>query len=146
MDSLAALNAGGATDYLAVIREFIGTYQQRGLLVVISDFLDDRGCERAIQYLADFGHELMLLQLWADEDRRPPWTGELDLRDAETGASLRLDFDDAARERYTRAFDEYSACIQSLALRSGGRYAGIATSQSIENVIFGELIRVRGIA
>ena len=40
--------AGGATDYLAVIREFIGTYSQRGLVIIISDFLDDRGCDRAL--------------------------------------------------------------------------------------------------
>jgi len=31
-------------------------------------------------------------------------------------------------------------------VRSGGRYAGMATSQSLESVLFGELIRVRGIA
>ena len=90
-----------------MVREFIGTYSQRGLVIVISDFLDDDGCERALQYLADFGHELMLLQIWAEEDRTPPWTGELELRDAETGAALKLDFDEAARARYTRAFDEY---------------------------------------
>ena len=67
-----ALEAGGSTDYLAVVREFIGVYSQRGLVIVISDFLDDQGCERALQYLADFGHELMLLQIWGDEDRTPP--------------------------------------------------------------------------
>src|SRR5215472_11516857 len=121
MDAIAAIPSGGATDYLALVREFIGSYSQRGLLIVLSDFLDDRGCERALQYLADYGHELMLLQLWADEDRTPPWVGELELRDAETGQALKLDFDAGARERYTRAFDEYSAGIQTLALRSGGR-------------------------
>jgi hypothetical protein len=87
-----------------------------------------------------------LLQIWADEDRTPPWVGELELRDAETGAGIKLDFDEAARERYTRAFDEYGATIQTMALRSNGRYAGIATSQALESVIFGDLIRVRGIA
>src|SRR5438309_1548679 len=107
VDGLSALEAGGRTDFLAVVREFIGTYSQRGLVIVISDFLDDNGCERALQYLTDFGHELMLLQIWADEDRTPPWAGELELRDAETGAGMKLDFDEAARERYTRAFDEY---------------------------------------
>src|SRR6185436_3702336 len=96
MNSIAALAAGGATDYLAITREFIGSYSQRGLIIIISDFLDDKSCERALQYLSDYGHELMLLQLWTDEDRRPPWTGELDLRDAETGAGLKLDFDEAA--------------------------------------------------
>jgi len=145
-DGLGAMEPGGQTDYLAMVREFCGTYSQRGLLIIISDFLDDRGCEKALQYLSDFGHELMLLQLWADEDRTPPWVGELELRDAETSETLKLDFDEIARQRYTRAFDEYSANVQSLALRSGGRYAGIATSQPLESVIFGELIKVRGIA
>ena len=55
----------------------------------------------------------MLLQVWADEDRTPPWTGELELRDAETGAGMKLDFDDDARQRYTRAFDEYCAGLQT---------------------------------
>jgi len=145
-ESLMALEPGGATDYQAVVREFIESYSQRGLVIVISDFLDDRGCERALQYLTDFGHELMLLQVWADEDRTPPWTGELELRDAESGASVKLDFDDAARQRYTKAFDEYCSGIQTVALRSNGRYAGISTSQPLESVIFADLIRVRGIA
>lgn len=146
MDGIADLAPGGATDYLAVTREFIGSYAQRGLVIVISDFLDDNGCERAIQYLCDFGHELLLLQLWTEEDRRPPWTGELELQDAETGAAMKLDFDDAARERYTRAFDEYCSTIQHLAIRSNGRYAGISTAQPLESIVFGELIRVQGIA
>ena len=146
MDGLAALEAAGATDYIAVVREFIGTYSQRGLIIILSDFLDDGGCERALQYLSDYGHELMLLQIWADEDRTPPWNGEMELRDAETGAGLKLDFDPVARERYTRAFDEYCGTVQTMAMRSGGRYAGISTSQQLESVIFGDLIRVRGIA
>ena len=146
MDALASLQPGGPTSYQAVVRDFIGAYSQRGLVIVISDFLDDNGCERALQYLADFGHELMLLQIWAEEDRTPPWTGQLELRDAETGAALKLDFDEAARAQYTRAFDEYCSGVETMAMRSGGRYAGIATSQSLESVLFGELIRVRGIA
>jgi uncharacterized protein (DUF58 family) len=145
-DGLMGMEATGSTDYTAVIREFITANTQRGLLIIVSDFLDDSGCERALQYLVDFGHELMLLQVYADEDRQPPWTGELELRDAETGASLKLDFDDDASVRYRNAFDEYSNVIQSLALRSGGRYAGISTSQPLESVIFGDLVRMRGIA
>jgi uncharacterized protein (DUF58 family) len=146
MNGLSAFQASGATDYLASVKEFIGAYSQRGLVIVISDFLDDRSCEKALQYLTDYGHELMLLQIWADEDRVPPWTGELELRDAETGAGMKLDFDDDARRRYTSAFDEYCAGLQTMAMRSRGRYAGVATSQSLESVIFGDLIRVRGIA
>ncbi|HEV3332558.1 MAG TPA: DUF58 domain-containing protein [Bryobacteraceae bacterium] len=146
MDALSAMPQGGRTDMLAVVREFIGDYEQRGVVILISDFLDDRGCDKALGYLIDFGHELMLLQIWADEDRTPPWMGELDLRDAETGAGLKLDVDEEARARYTRSFDEYAEQLERMALRSSGRYAGIATSQPLEDVIFGDLIRMRGIA
>src|SRR5215831_12458093 len=143
MDGIAAMEAHGRTDYLAMVREFISTYSQRGLVIIISDFLDDNGCERSLQYLVDFGHELMLLQVWADEDRTPPWVGELELHDAESGQGLKLDFDEAARQRYTNAFDEYGSAIQKMAMRSGGRYAGISTSQALESVIFGDLVKAR---
>src|SRR5437016_13138322 len=100
---LPAMQAAGATDYLAVVRELIGVSSQRGLVIIVSDFLDDNSCQRALEYLCDYGHELMLLQIWADEDRTPPWTGELELRDAETGAGTKLDFDEEARRRYQHA-------------------------------------------
>src|SRR5438128_6308606 len=44
-DGLTAIEASGATDYVSTVREFIGTFQQRGLVIIISDFLDDQGCE-----------------------------------------------------------------------------------------------------
>jgi len=146
MDGLAGMQCGGVTDYMSVVREFIGAFSQRGLVIVISDFLDDQSCAHALEYFCDFGHELMLLQIWADEDRTPPWVGELELRDAETGAAMKLDFDEEARKRYVASFDEYCSELQSIAMRSGGRWAGIATSQPLENVIFGDLIKARGIA
>ena len=79
---LEGLQPGGVTDFHAVVREFLNEYPQRGLVILISDFLDDSGCEKALQYLADYGNELMLVQLWTDEDRTPPWNGEVELTDA----------------------------------------------------------------
>jgi hypothetical protein len=115
-------------------------------VIVISDFLDDQACERALQHLADFGHELMLLQVWSEEDRVPPWDGELELQDAETGGRLKVQVDAGARARYTQAFEDYARGIQKLALRNGGRYAGVSTSQPVEDVIFGPIISARGVA
>ncbi|MFB3828844.1 MAG: DUF58 domain-containing protein [Bryobacteraceae bacterium] len=146
LDFLGALEATGPTDYFGVTREFISTYSQRGLLIVISDFLDDKGCEKPLQYLADFGHELMLVQLWADEDREPPWTGELDLVHAESGEHLKLQFDQGARARYTEAFDRHCLAVRQMAMRNGGRYVGVPTSVTIEEVVFGPLLRARSSA
>ena len=146
VDFLANLQCGGRTNYLQVARDFVSTYTQRGLLIVISDFLDDGDCFRPLQHFADFGHELLLVQVWAEEDRTPPWSGELDLEDAETGGRLELSFDEEARRAYTSAFDDFSRQIQVLAHRYGGRYSGLSTGTSIEDALFGPLARAGAVA
>lgn len=143
VEFLAQLSSGVPTDFLQVARQFVANYPQRGLLIIISDFLDDSDCLKPLQYLADFGHELMLMQIWADEDRTPPWDGELDLEDAETGARMMLSFDETARAQYTTAFDAYCDRLQHMALRNNGRYCGFATSVSLEDAIFGPIIQTR---
>ncbi len=144
VDYLMAMKAEGQTDFFGVVREFISAYSQRGMVILISDFLDDQGCERPLQYLADFGHELMLLQVWAEEDRTPPWLGELELADAETGQRMKMQVDEAARTRYTASFDQYAKSLEQLALRNAGRYVGVSTSMPLEDVIFGSMVRARG--
>lgn len=138
---LQDLKPSGQTDFFQMARQFISTYPQRGLLIIISDFLDERDCERPLQFLADFGHELILIQVWAEEDRQPSWEGQLDLIDAETGSTLELGFDQAARQNYTNAFDEYARNIQRIGLRNSGRYIGLSTTTPVEEAIFGPLAR-----
>ncbi len=143
---LEVLQPSGVTDFHAVVRQFLNEYPQRGLVIIISDFLDESGCEKALQFLADYGNELMLLQIWADEDRNPPWKGEVDMTDAESGARLRLEIDDDARAQYTAAFDQFAAGLKEIAIRNEGKYAGLATSTPLEEAIFGTMIRARSIA
>lgn len=141
VDYISALRPGGSTSFMQITRDFISRYPQRGLAIIISDFLDDADCEKPIQYLADFGHELILVQVWADEDREPPWEGELDLEDAETGGRVQLAFDEAARAAYTAEFDKYALHLRDVALRNGGRYVGLSTSIAIEDALFGPLVK-----
>lgn len=145
MDYLGRLESGGQTSFSQTVRKFISNYEQRGLLIVISDFMDDDGCERALQYLTDFGHELLLIQIWTDEDRVPPWIGELELVDAESDSHVKMQVDEQARDRYTAAFDRYAEGLQRIALRNNGRYVGVSTSTAIEDVIFGALVRAKGL-
>ena len=141
-DFLGRVELQGQTNFLEVAREFVATYSQRGLVVVLSDFLDDHDAEKPLQYLAEFGHELLLIHLWAPEDREPPWDGELDLTDAETGTRLEIAFDDEARARYTEAFDRFGRELQLLAERHGGRYVGLSCSTPLEEAMFGPMARV----
>jgi len=137
---LSAVTPGGRTDFMEIAREFVSAYPQRGLAIVISDFLDDADCERPLQFLSDFGHDLILVHVWAEEDRQPPWDGELDLEDAETGQRVELAFDSDARAIYTASFDEYGQHLRTVALRNNGRYVSLPTSVPVDDAIFGALV------
>ena len=143
VDYLLELKPKGKTNFMKVSREFIANYPQRGLLIIISDVLDDGEFEKPIQYLSDFGHDLMLLHVWNEEDRVPPYNGELVLEDAETGGNLELTFDDETRLAYTAAFDEYAKRVRDISLRKGGRYVGISTQTPVEIAIFGPVMEAR---
>jgi len=145
-DFLTRQTTQGASDFLKVSREFTDRYSQRGLVIILSDFLSDTDCLRPLEYFAEFGHELFLVQVHAPEERTPPWEGQLELKDAETGAMVELDFDAEARDKYEAAFDEYSLEVQRTALRHGGRYVRLSTGTPIEDAIFGPVTQAQGVS
>jgi uncharacterized protein (DUF58 family) len=136
---LRALRAEGRTNYLETARQFLTTYPQRGLTIIVSDFLDDGDCFHPLQYLCDFGHELLLVQVWGEEDRVPEGDGELELIDAETGSQIKVALDGRSRDNYTTSFDAHAAELKKLALRNGGRYAGFSTRLPLEEAMFGPM-------
>jgi uncharacterized protein (DUF58 family) len=142
---LRVLQPQGATKYLDTARQFLGEYPQRGLVIVISDFLDDGDCFRPLQYMSDFGHELLLIQIWGEDDRSPPGKGEMELVDAESGALFKIELDDESRADYTASFDAHASEIRKLALRNGGRYAGLSTAMPVDEALFGPLMMIQGV-
>jgi len=144
-DFLSNLKPRGRTRFTSIARQFANTYPQCGLLIVISDFFGDDECEKPLQYLADLGHELLLLHVYAEEDRVPPWSGELELTDAESGEKLELSFEDDVRQLYTERFDAYARGLRELALRKGGRYVALSTRMPVEEAVFGPLSQVQAV-
>ena len=146
MDYMTGITPGGQTNFMECSRQFLAKFPQRGLVMVISDFLDEGDFEKPVQFLGDFGHELIAIQVWAEEDREPPWDGELDLEDSETGLRVELAFDADARAQYTAAFDAYADRVRDVAERNGGRYLGLPTSVPVDQAIFGPLVNSGAVA
>ena len=113
-------------------------------MIIVSDFLDEGDCDRSLQFLADFGHELMLVHLWAEEDRVPPWSGQLDLTDVETAQRSRSVSIRRRAKNIPRRSTSMDSLIQRVALRNSGRYIGLPTSTTIEEAVFGSLARSGG--
>jgi uncharacterized protein (DUF58 family) len=137
---LGSLSTGGRSDFLRVTRQFLSASPAPGLAVVVSDFLDEGGCEAALQYLADGGQELLLVHVAAPQDRTPPWDGELELADAETGELLLVQMDRKAADEYTSAYDDFCRSIEYRALRNGGRYVHLSTDLSVRDALFGAVL------
>lgn len=138
-DFLTELQPRGPSSFLQLARHAVNAWPKQGLLIIISDFLDDDDVLKPLQYLADFGHELMLIQLWTPFDRDPGYDGDVALTDPETGQTLELTLSAEARRVYMEAFDQHAKAIESLVLRCGGRYAGLSTAQPLEEAIFQSL-------
>jgi hypothetical protein len=111
-----------------------------GLVVVLSDFLDESDCAEALQQMADQGHELHLAQIAGPEDRMPPWDGELELMDAESGEIRRVQMDRASALEYAAAYDEYCRTVEYAALKNNGRYLHLTTDIPLEDALYGSVM------
>jgi uncharacterized protein (DUF58 family) len=136
---LRTLRPGGRTNYFETARQYLSEYPQRGLTVIVSDFLGEEDCYRPLQYIADFGHELLLVQLWGEEDREPSGEGEIELVDTESRSETRITLNRDARAAYTASFDAHSEELRKLALRNGGRYTGLPIRTPLGEALFGSL-------
>ena len=143
---LGSLETAGRSDFHLAVRQFCSAVASPGLVVVMSDFLDDSDCAEALQQLADRGHELHLVHLAGPDDRTPPWDGELELMDAESGEIRRVQMDRASALEFTAAYDEYCRGIEYAALKNNGRYLHLPTDVPLEDALYGAVMATGAVA
>ena len=125
---LGELACEGGTDLYRSVKEFLGNFPSRGVVVVISDFLDEEGCKRSVEMLRSAGHDFVLVQVHSAEEQRPSARGELLVEEAETGARRIIECSAQGADLYERAFLEFSSRLERMTIRNGGRYARALTS------------------
>jgi uncharacterized protein (DUF58 family) len=128
LEFLGEHSCGGGTNLFGATKEFMGNFSSRGIVILISDFFDEQGCERAVEMLRSAGHDFVLVQVHSAEEQCPSAAGELILEDAETAAQRTVDCSPESTALYERRFLEFSARLRRLALRNGGRYARAVTN------------------
>ena len=132
---MSELSCGGETNLFRSAKEFVGNFPQRGIVVVISDFFDPGGCERAVEVLRSARHDFVLVQVHSGEEQRPSTEGELILEEVETGAQRIVTCAAESAALYERRFLEFCEGLQRLAQRNGGRYARAATNIAYQDFV-----------
>jgi uncharacterized protein (DUF58 family) len=134
--------AAGPTDLVAACRHALAQVPGRGVLVLLSDLLDP-GAEQAFRDLAATGAEVIVLHVLAPDELRPVLEGDLRLVDSETGATVDVTLDLAARERYAARVDAWRADLGALGARRRIAYVPLTSEVPLADLVFAELRRRR---
>jgi uncharacterized protein (DUF58 family) len=127
------------TDAAVAFHELAERIKRRGLIIVISDLLDDP--EKLLLGLKHFRHrqhEVIVFQVLDPLERSFAFGSEARFRDMETGRELMTD-PWQVRKEYVRRLDEYTDRIRKVCRDSQIDYHLLDTSVQFDKALFGYL-------
>ncbi|HZP85553.1 MAG TPA: DUF58 domain-containing protein [Burkholderiales bacterium] len=141
---LNGLQPKGRTSVQSALRRYFSVPRTRGLVVLISDFLDPAGFEEAFAVLRRFRHDVVLLHVIAPDERNPELPEEVQLVDAEEGTTLEVELTPGLLAAYRETFARHCAEIESYCRRYGWGYAQAHTEVSFEDLVL-KVLREEGV-
>lgn len=132
---LSDLECGGGTEFTTSLTAQSGRMTNPGLIIVLSDLLGDRGAQDGIDALRYRGHDVVVLQLLAEEEIEPPLDGALRLIDAEDNSTLRVTVDGPLRRIYRERLRFELESFERYARRAGIEYMRVSTAIPIQDLL-----------
>jgi uncharacterized protein (DUF58 family) len=108
---------GGASDLLAAVRQIRAAGRGRGVVAILSDFLNVGPAEEAIDALAAGGGRALVVQVLDDLDRGIGLAGNVRLRDSETGKQVDVRVDARTLADYQARFESRREQLQAFCSR-----------------------------
>ncbi len=136
---LERLKSAGGTSLQSAFRGFFGARRTRGLVVVISDFLDTEGFERSFQMIREFRHDVFAIHVTSPEELDPALADEVLLVDAELGHSTRTRITPDIVKAYRETFLRYCSEIEGFCRGHGWGYLRASTQAPIEDLMLKSL-------
>ena len=132
---LESARPGGATSMEKAFKSFFSSRRRRGLVVVVSDFLDEEGFSRAFDMLRYFRQDLFAVHIYTTEEAHPDLPDEVLLEDAELGTSQRVRVTPALLEAYAEQFEEHCEEVGNYCRKNGWGYLRTTTDIPFEDLI-----------
>lgn len=141
--ALARLAPTGDEGVAAALRRAGAVLRRRGLLVVISDFYEDDAALAEVRRLSRMGHDVVAIQVMAQEELTLPRGGALEFEDLETGATLVTSPDSIAQD-YRVAMQTFLGRLKQAVQREGLDYLRLVTGEALEPALRRFLVGRRG--
>lgn len=136
---LEQLRSGGRSSIDASARASLPRLQRFGMLVVISDWLDD-GLDDALSIWRGAGQELVGVRLLSPEEEEPERLGEGPVRlfDVESGHEVEISLDAEGYASYRRAVAEWTQRLRKALEGNEGRFFSVRSDEPLEEAVLTE--------
>lgn len=128
---LSGIQATGGTDLAKSIEQAIVRARRPGMLVVLSDFMDDGPFDAAITKAASAGHDISLVQVLAREEVEPRYDGDFALEDAETGDLVEVTMDAGAVDAYLERLNQLIMGLRALSKKVRATYIRVVNDEPL---------------
>jgi len=135
---LEAIRPGGETTSLGLAAaQFIRRYgHSRGVVVLLSDFLDRPGYEETLSLLHYHRFDLIAVQVNARDEVEPQLAGDVELVDSESGQRTVIQLTPDLVASYKRRVEAHYAELGRLCKVLRRRYLPVVSDVSFEQVVF----------
>jgi uncharacterized protein (DUF58 family) len=134
-EMLERLEASGPTDLRESFKEFASRPRQKGLTVIVSDFLDPGGFETGLKILRSLGHDVFVIHIVSARDRDPGSLGDARFVDAETGDLRQVDVTPRLIAAYKAAWEAHAAALEEFCGRYSIGYVSADVDRPFEDVV-----------
>ena len=131
---LERLTADGATPFAAASMAMLARPGPAGITVVISDLLTEEW-DTGLRRLPTGRNDLAVVQVLDRTDITPDVTGDLQLVDSETGATIDVSVSAAVAADYSQLAESWLEEVAGRVRRSGAGYARVFTDEDLETSI-----------
>lgn len=117
------------------LKAFSQRLKRRGLVFVLSDFLDPTGYEEGLNLLRHHHFEVHAVQVLDPAELAPSLSGDLRLTECETGEAYEVTATDALVRDYRDAIAKWLEELEQFCLRRGIGYAQATTEVPFEDLV-----------
>ena len=141
---LDKLAANGASDLTAAVKSFAIKHSGKGVVVIISDFLDKRGYEPALRYLLARNMDIYAVHVLSHEEVNPELVGDLRLVDAEDDDIAEITVSAPLLRRYKANLNAFVGGLKDWCTKRGITYIFTTNQNPFDKLILNYL-RERGL-
>jgi uncharacterized protein (DUF58 family) len=141
---LEQLQASGSSDLTAAAKAFAIKHAGKGIVVVVSDFLDKQGYQDALRYLLARDMDIYVIQVLSREEVEPELVGDLRLVDAEDDDIAEITVSAPLLKRYKDNLNAYVGGLKDWCTQRGIVYI-LTTNQNPFDKLILSYLRKRGL-